>query len=512
MARNFHALLAESLARVKKQASMQIIKSEQISRIDRERLLKAGALQKIVRGWYLFCQPNTNAYETTPWYINFWDFIQLYLQARFNNDYCLSPETSLSLYLGKNIVPKQIIVLIKTAASFVLQLPHNTSILVYQEKKNFPTEINKFNNLNVFPFEYALCKMPETFYLQQPQDAEIALRMLQSAEKILFYLLRDGLIQAAGRIVGGLRHLGNNDLADAIKNSMIAAGFTVAEINLFVKKPLIANKIYLKSPYALRIEAYWYKNRDDIINILPKPLFQNPKIQNYKLLFKEIDSLYTEDAYHSLSIEGYQVTEDLISKIAKGKWNPDHDQADFNQQNAMAAKGYFEAFKKVKQTIDKMVHAKDPIKILRHDFADWYLALFSSAVTVGIIPVAQLAGFRNQAVYIRNSMHVPPPYHVIPDCIDALFDCIKNENDAGVRAVLAHWLFGFIHPYNDGNGRMARFMMNALLLLGGYPWTIIHVENRQKYLTALEAASVNGDLKIFAQLIAAEIGKSKNVF
>jgi len=42
----------------------------------------------------------------------------------------------------------------------------------------------------------------------------------------------------------------------------------------------------------------------------------------------------------------------------------------------------------------------------------------------------------------------------------------------GVRAVLGRWLFGYIHPYPDGNGRMARFVMNAMLASGGYPWTV----------------------------------------
>ncbi|HEY6924048.1 MAG TPA: Fic family protein [Steroidobacteraceae bacterium] len=54
------------------------------------------------------------------------------------------------------------------------------------------------------------------------------------------------------------------------------------------------------------------------------------------------------------------------------------------------------------------------------------------------------------------------------------------------RAVPGYWLFGYIHPYPDGNGRMARFLMNAMLASGGYPWCVIRVENRDGYLTALD--------------------------
>jgi hypothetical protein len=51
-----------------------------------------------------------------------------------------------------------------------------------------------------------------------------------------------------------------------------------------------------------------------------------------------------------------------------------------------------------------------------------------------------------------------------------------HQREHGVRVVLGHWLLGYIHPYPDGNGRMARFLMNAMLASGGYPWTVIRVE------------------------------------
>jgi Fic family protein len=60
----------------------------------------------------------------------------------------------------------------------------------------------------------------------------------------------------------------------------------------------------------------------------------------------------------------------------------------------------------------------------------------------------------------------------------ALFDLLEAEPEPAVRAVLGHWLFGDIHPYMDGNGRMARFLMNAMLASGGYAWTVIRVEER----------------------------------
>ena len=45
---------------------------------------------------------------------------------------------------------------------------------------------------------------------------------------------------------------------------------------------------------------------------------------------------------------------------------------------------------------------------------------------------------------------------------------------------------------------MARFLMNAMLASGGYPWTVIRVELRDQYLSALESASVDMDIRPLA--------------
>ena len=68
-----------------------------------------------------------------------------------------------------------------------------------------------------------------------------------------------------------------------------------------------------------------------------------------------------------------------------------------------------------------------------------------------------------------------------------------------VRVVLGHWLIGYIHPYMDGNGRVARFLMNVMLASGGYPWTVIRLEDRARYLRALDRASLEQDIQPFAE-------------
>lgn len=81
------------------------------------------------------------------------------------------------------------------------------------------------------------------------------------------------------------------------------------------------------------------------------------------------------------------------------------------------------------------------------------------------------------------------------------------EAEPAVRAVLGHWLFGYIHRYPDGNGRIVRFMMNVMLASGGYPCTVIRVEDRAAYLAALDRASVDADIADFATFIAAQVSR-----
>jgi len=106
---------------------------------------------------------------------------------------------------------------------------------------------------------------------------------------------------------------------------------------------------------------------------------------------------------------------------------------------------------------------------------------------------------------IKDSNHVPPPFSSLMDCMEELLERLEEEENAAVRAVLGHFLFVFIHPLPDRNGRIGRFLMNTMLASGGYPWTVLRVANRSNYLAACESASTGRDIKPFAEFIASEM-------
>lgn len=51
----------------------------------------------------------------------------------------------------------------------------------------------------------------------------------------------------------------------------------------------------------------------------------------------------------------------------------------------------------------------------------------------------------------------------------AFFTLLTDEPDPTVRIVLGHFIYVYIHPYYDGNGRTGRFLMNVMMAAGGYP-------------------------------------------
>ena len=166
---------------------------------------------------------------------------------------------------------------------------------------------------------------------------------------------------------------------------------------------------------------------------------------------------------------------------------------------------YWQAFQLVKESVSEIISGAKPGTLVRTAHRDWYRELFRPCVVAGLIKPAALAGYRNDAVYLRTSRYVPPRWEAVRDAMPALFDLLESEPEPGVRAVLGYWMFGYIDPYPDGNGRMARFLMNAMLASGGYPWTVIRVEDRTPYLSALDRASIDLDIGPFAAFMAQRV-------
>ena len=81
----------------------------------------------------------------------------------------------------------------------------------------------------------------------------------------------------------------------------------------------------------------------------------------------------------------------------------------------------------------------------------------------------------------------PSPAEV-PALMGAFAEWLGGVGDAPDAAFSAHLRLVQIHPFNDGNGRVARLLMNLMLLRGGYVPVVVRPEDRVGYLQALAAA------------------------
>ncbi len=415
------------------------------------------------------------------------------------DDWHLSAEQSLWLHGERTIIPKQVVVCSPKGTNHSIELLFGTSIYDLKEGE-MPVEQNLVtrDGLRLFSAPVSLIGVAESFFARNPVETQVVLGTLTDVSELLRLLLNGGHTAKAGYIAGALREIGRPKQADEIVSAMKSASYVVRERNPFKAGSAFVQPQDAVAPIVGRVKMLWQMMREDVIAAFPKA----PGLpKDRKAYLQSVDEIYRSDAYHSLSIEGYSVTTELIEKVQHGDWDPEHDEKDKENRDALAARGYWQAFQAVKGIVEKVIAGGDAAALAREAHKEWYREMFQPNVRAGLIEAGALAGYRNMPVYLRTSRYVPPRWEAVRDAMPALFDLLEGEKVPAVRAVLGHWMFGYIHPYPDGNGRMARFLMNVMLASGGYPWTVIRVEGRNEYLHALDSASIDGDIKPFARFI-----------
>jgi hypothetical protein len=401
-------------------------------------------------------------------------------------------------------VPNQLLLRSPQGNNKPTPLPYNTSL--FNLKTDLPPaeQMEIQNGIRIYNLQAALIYSTAAIYTRNAIDARTTLSQVRDASELLPILLENGHTTLAGRLAGAFRNIERNKIANQIVETFKQADYDIREEDPFEDKLIIKLPVRERSPYANRIRLMWIQMREAVIKNFPVA----PGLPvDYDSYLKDIDGIYVTDAYHSLSIERYKVTPELIAKVSSGAWNIKENEEDRKQRDAMAARGYYQAFLEVKKTIEVILKGVNSGTQTDQDHGKWYRQLFDPSVVAGLLKAADLAGYRNHQVYIGNSKHVPLSVDAMRDVMPILFELLEEEPEASVRAVLGHFIFVFIHPYMDGNGRMGRFLMNAMLASGGYPWTVIPVERRDEYMQALEKASVEQDIAPFAAFLGYLVGQ-----
>ncbi len=499
--------LAESLEALKalQERGVVAVRSRYLNRTDRERLVKNGFLQAVMKGWYIPARPDEARGDSTLWYASFWDFCAAYLQGRFKTNWSLSPEQSLLLHVGNMTVPRQLLARSPKARNKITLLPHGTSLLDMRAALPKAGQVAEKGGMRLFSVPAGLISCGAGFFRQNPTDARAALSMVPNASELLGLLLEGGRTTVAARLTGAFRNIHRNRIADDIVKTMRAAGYDIREKDPFKNTLDLILPAREQSLHVNRVRLMWQQMREPILKQFPAPPGPPSHIATY---LKATDDIYVTDAYHSLSIEGYRVSPELIERFRRGEWNSDENEDEGKHRNVLAARGYWQAYQAVRNSVRKVLKGHNPGTVAGDDHGDWYREMFGPSVTAGLLQPTELAGYRSNPVYIRRSMHVPPRHEAVQNFISAFFDLLREEPEPSVRVVLGHFLFVYIHPYMDGNGRMGRFLMNIMLAAGGYPWTIIPLEKRDPYMAALESASVKQDIEPFALFLGRLVSRS----
>ncbi len=122
--------------------------------------------------------------------------------------------------------------------------------------------------------------------------------------------------------------------------------------------------------------------------------------------------------------------------------------------------------------------------------------------------------YRDRQVYIEGTVHVPPPAKNVPKLMKKIVEELNNK-DQKIKAIVSaskiHYMITNIHPFIDGNGRVARLLLNLRLMRAGFPPAVLRKNERTSYYSALEKADEK-DYYPITTLIAKDIETALDIY
>ncbi|MFL5539152.1 MAG: Fic family protein [Longimicrobiaceae bacterium] len=304
------------------------------------------------------------------------------------------------------------------------------------------------------------------------------------------------------RLGGIAREVGNERLAKQIDEVLIGGyrhrigrGHTERGPS-FAVPAHVAELATTHQPWLDRQAATFARFRAEIEEELAAAEARLPRFGRDTLLAQAREAK-AYDAYHSTTIEGYRIRPEEVSAVISGVMVGGHDPEEVRSRMAVA--GYSKAFESALATVRD---ADTEVEITETGVQRLYLDLFSPSVDAGIVSAELLRGWRTEPSYLRGHVYVPPGPEKLPRLMRRYEELVNGVvGHPLTRAILAHLEFVTTHPYPDGNGRLARLLMNVALLGGGLPWVTIRNDDRTPYFAALHAAQVEGNPLPFTRFV-----------
>lgn len=257
-------------------------------------------------------------------------------------------------------------------------------------------------------------------------------------------------------------------------------------------------------PWLDRLRVAVRQSRDIVAEVVEKTSISAPPRELAPLL-EGARKAKAYDAYHSSSIEGYRLSLADVSVLLGGDAAGGRDIEDVRSK--LAVLGYGNAFDRL---ISRILELDGAVPLTSGLALDLYIDVFTPSIEAGIVGASDLRGWRTEPVYIRDTLFVPPGPEKVPSMLDPVFEELAGigMEHGLLRAVLVHLWFVWIHPVPDGNGRIARFLMNTALLGGRLSWLTIRVEQRDEYFAALRDAQLREDYAPFAEFVVRSYQRS----
>jgi Fic family protein len=114
----------------------------------------------------------------------------------------------------------------------------------------------------------------------------------------------------------------------------------------------------------------------------------------------------------------------------------------------------------------------------------------------------------------KNVSHIAPSYTMVPGLMEDLFDYLQKDIDLEIiKSCVFHYEMEFIHPFEDGNGRMGRFWQTRLLMNVNPIFEFVPIEevirdNQQEYYNTLEISDNTGSSTCFIEFMLKVINEA----
>lgn len=136
---------------------------------------------------------------------------------------------------------------------------------------------------------------------------------------------------------------------------------------------------------------------------------------------------------------------------------------------------------------------------------------------IGIIinkNISEISGYRNVPVLIQGAEHIPPAAHEVPQ---SMMYFVHNYNKTEYNSIFDkiafnHVQFERIHPFEDGNGRTGRLLINYELIHNNMLPIVIPEEQRTKYFKCIAEQNLSLLSGFFEELQHAEKARVKAAF